>query len=67
LEEGENIIPIEVKYSSLKKPEISKSMRSFCEKYSPKEMIVVNLSLKEEVFTNNTKVIFKPFYELFLE
>jgi predicted AAA+ superfamily ATPase len=50
LENGESITPIEVKYSFLKKPEISKSMKSFCEKYFPKEMIVVNLSLKEEVF-----------------
>jgi hypothetical protein len=40
-------------------------MKSFCEKYFPKEMIVVNLSLKEEVFIWKTKVIFKPFYELF--
>ncbi|MDR1944670.1 MAG: DUF4143 domain-containing protein [Candidatus Peribacteria bacterium] len=49
LEDGENITPIEVKYSYLKNPEISKSLRSFCEKYSPKEVIIINLSLKENV------------------
>jgi predicted AAA+ superfamily ATPase len=50
LENGETITPIEVKYSSLKKPEVSRSLRSFIEKYSPKEVIIVNLSLDEEIF-----------------
>jgi predicted AAA+ superfamily ATPase len=67
LENWENVTPIEVKYSHLKKPEVSKSFRSFIEKYSPKEAIIINLSLNEKMIIWNSKVIFKPFYTLLSE
>jgi predicted AAA+ superfamily ATPase len=49
LEDGEKIIPLEVKYTHFQKPEISRSLRSFCEKYTPKEAILVNLNFTGEI------------------
>lgn len=64
VENGRDITPVEVKYSHFQKPEISKSLRSFCDKYQPKEAILVNLNLKTEIQIGATKVLFKPFREL---
>lgn len=64
---GKEIIPIEVKYSSLSKPEVKRSMRSFIEKYHPKTARVINLSLNEEIKIGDTTVKFLPFYFLFKE
>ena len=36
---GTQLIPVEVKYTKLKKPEISRSMRSFLNEYKPKKGI----------------------------
>jgi len=59
--------PIEVKYTSLKKPEIQKSLRSFIEKYKPKCAWVVNLDYQDEISIGTTKVRFIPLYHLFSE
>jgi predicted AAA+ superfamily ATPase len=64
LENGNEITPVEVKYSHFQKPEITRSLRNFCEQYHPKEAIIINLNLKEEVRIGKTKVLFKPFREL---
>lgn len=64
---GKETLPIEVKYSSLVKPEIKRSLRSFIGKYNPKEAWVVNLSLSGEMKIGNTVVRFMPFYYLFKE
>lgn len=65
LNRGEQIIPIEVKKQTLAKPEIKRSLRSFIAKYQPGEAYVVNLSLKESLQLEKTKVIFIPYYEIF--
>lgn len=65
LNRGEKIIPIEVKKQTLAKPEIKRSLRSFIAKYQPGEAYVVNLSLKESLQLEKTKVIFIPYYEIF--
>lgn len=64
VENGNQLLPVEVKYSALKKPEITRSFRSFLEKYEPKEGIIVHLgeSMTEKV--GGTKVNFMPFWEL---
>ena len=49
LEDGMKIVPMEVKYSRFSKPESTRSLRNFCEKYAPKEAIIVNLNLKTEI------------------
>ncbi|MBE9582031.1 MAG: ATP-binding protein [Proteobacteria bacterium] len=64
LERGRNIVPIEVKYKSLKKTEVSRSLRSFIEKYSPDEAYVVNLDYSNTLRINKTTLFFLPYYEL---
>ncbi|MBI5230288.1 MAG: ATP-binding protein [Candidatus Magasanikbacteria bacterium] len=46
---GDRIIPIEVKYKSLKKPEITRSLRSFIGKYRPADVWLVNLELNDDI------------------
>lgn len=67
IERGVAILPIEVKFKSLEKVQIEKSLRSFIEKYHPKEAWVVNLDFNGELMIGATKVRCIPFYELFKE
>jgi len=62
-----NPIPIEVKYSKLKEPKITKSFRSFLKKFEPKSAYVVNLSLRKKVKINNTSLFFITFQDLIKE
>jgi len=64
LERGRNVVPIEVKYKSLKKKEIPRSLRSFIDKYSPDEAYIVNLDYSDAVKINQTTLFFLPYYEL---
>jgi hypothetical protein len=64
LNRGSDIMPIEVKYAALKKPEISRSFRNFLEKYKPSEAMIVNLNLETEIKVNGTKIKFLPFHQL---
>ena len=64
LERGRNVVPIEVKYKSLKKQEISRSFRSFIEKYSPDKAYIVNLDYSNTFKINKTTLFFLPYYEL---
>lgn len=62
LNTGREIIPIEVKYTKLKKPEISRSYRSFLTRYKVPKAFIVNLSLTQEVAFDGTKIYFIPFF-----
>ncbi len=64
LDKGFEVVPIEVKYQELKRPTISRSFRSFMEKYQPKKAYLVNLSLETELEIENTKVNIIPYYKL---
>ena len=64
MESGRNVVPIEVKYKSLRKEEIPRSLRSFIEKYSPDEAYIINLDYKNKVKINKTTLFFFPYYEL---
>ena len=64
LERGRNVVPIEVKYKSLKKQEISRSLRSFIGKYSPDKAYIVNLDYNNTLKINKTTLFFLPYYEL---
>ncbi|HNY36241.1 MAG TPA: ATP-binding protein [Candidatus Pacearchaeota archaeon] len=64
INKGNEIIPIEVKYSDIKNPDIEKSLISFIEKYDPKEAWIVNLSLRANKKIGNTNVKFLPYYDL---
>ncbi len=59
------IIPVEVKYSELKKETISRSFRSFIQKYAPKTAFLVNLSLDSKIKIDDTEVLFIPFWKLY--
>jgi len=61
---GNDPIAVEVKFSSLKSPVITRSLRSFIDKYKPSEVWVVNLSLNEIHQTGNTEIHFIPFFNL---
>ncbi|MCK4859109.1 MAG: ATP-binding protein [Candidatus Omnitrophica bacterium] len=61
---GKEILPIEVKCKKLKKPEITRSLRSFIEKYQPSKSLIVNLSLEETLSIKGTKILFVPFYKI---
>lgn len=64
LNKNNEIIPIEVKYSLIKKVGVKRSLRSFIERYSPKRAYIVNLNYSETVIVNNTEVVFIPFYRV---
>jgi predicted AAA+ superfamily ATPase len=57
-------IPVEVKYSSIKKVTLTGSLRSFIRKYSPAVCLVINIDFEAEVQYNGSKVYFIPFYRL---
>ncbi|MDA3890772.1 MAG: ATP-binding protein [Salinivirgaceae bacterium] len=58
------ILPIEVKYGEISKPTISRSFRSFVDKYSPKEAWIINRNFESEIMINETKIRFLVYYAL---
>jgi predicted AAA+ superfamily ATPase len=64
LSSGDNHVPIEVKYKSMRSPEVNRSFRSFIKKYNPGKAIIVNLDYKDSVKIENTEVLFLPYYEM---
>lgn len=56
------VIPVEVKYSRLKSPEVSRSFRSFLTKYRPDKAYIVHLGSNFETNIEGTKVYFIPFF-----
>lgn len=57
---GSEIIPIEVKYSSFKKPGVSRSFQSFVHTYQPKTALVLTRDFLGETKINTTKIKFMP-------
>ncbi len=53
-------IPVEVKYTSFKKPKISKSYRSFIDAYKPDTGLVLTRNFWGEMAVQKTKVYFIP-------
>lgn len=69
LEKGLEIIPIEAKYTMMKKPEITRSFRSFLSRYKPKRGYIVHLGSKMAVQvdatdTEKSDIELIPFYSL---
>jgi len=64
LDFARELIPVEVKWRELKKPTITRSLRSFINQYQPSRAYIVNLSLKENLKIEETEVNFIPFSEL---
>lgn len=64
INKGSEVIPIEVKYSAIRNNTIKRALRSFIERYSPKQAFVINMNYSDQTIINETKVIFIPFYKL---
>lgn len=62
-----SLIPLEVKFSNLRKPVFTKGLRSFINKYNPQKAYIINLNLNTVETLNNTKLIFLPYYKLLFE
>ncbi len=63
VEDGRIVLPIEVKSSELKKPAVSRSVKSFIERYDPPEVWIINLSLAGETAYKNTAIKFISVFE----
>ena len=59
----DGVIPVEVKFSTIKKATVSKSFRSFIKIYSPKKGYIVNRSYEEMITIGFTDVSFVPFWK----
>lgn len=64
IEQGNDVIPVEVKFKKLKREEITRSLRSFISKYNPPRAYCVNLDFFKEVELGSTKLVFVPYHEL---
>jgi len=64
LQAASGILPIEVIYSDFKKPELTRSFRSFLEKYNPEEAWIINLFFESEIQLKNTRIKFLPFFKI---
>ncbi|GMU99315.1 MAG: hypothetical protein AMXMBFR51_20500 [Ignavibacteriota bacterium] len=64
INKGSEVIPIEVKYAAIRNNTIKRALRSFIERYSPKQAFVINMNYSDQTIINETKVIFIPFYKL---
>jgi len=64
IDNGREVIPVEVKDAYLKRPEMSRSFRSFIEKYKPAKAFIVNLALSEKTWIDKTQVFFIPYFKI---
>ncbi len=63
LNSSEKVVPIEVKYQSLKKSETSRSFKSFLTNYKSQKAYIVHLGSQFEKRFNSTRIFFIPYYE----
>ena len=64
VQNGLDILPVEVKAERMKKPQVDRSLRNFIAAYKPAEAWIVNRSLRERIQIDDTIVKFIPWYEL---
>ena len=60
------VIPIEVKFKSLKSPKLTASVHSFIKKYKPQKVIIINLTLQHTFNRGDVKISFIPWWKLLL-
>ena len=58
------VIPVEVKFSELKKATISRSFRSYIEKYQPVKAFIISLADLPDITLGKTRIAFIPFWNL---
>ncbi len=66
LDKFQEQIPIEIKYVSYKTPKVPKAMYAFIKKYMPTQAWIINLSLRQELTWEKTKIRFIPYVDLLL-
>lgn len=66
LEIGLEVIPLETKYTKMRKTELTRSFRNFLGKYKPKKGYVVHLGEKFETEVESTKINTIPVSDLIL-
>ncbi|PIR61744.1 MAG: ATPase [Candidatus Pacebacteria bacterium CG10_big_fil_rev_8_21_14_0_10_44_11] len=64
LDKVQEVIPVEVKYKKLSKPEMTRSFQSFLSKYQPKQGYVIHLGRKNEEKIGVSSISFLPYYQL---
>lgn len=64
LESGLEVLPLEIKYTKMRKIELTRSLRNFLEKYKPKKGYIVHLGEKFEVEIESTKITSIPVFNL---
>lgn len=64
LDNGQDLVPIEVKSTNLKDQNISRSFRNFINKYHPPKAFLVNLSLDSKLTIDQTTIYFIPYYQI---
>jgi predicted AAA+ superfamily ATPase len=64
IESARTPVPVEVKYRHMERPEITRSLRNFIERYRPDKAMVINLSLNTTIRLERTRVLFRPYYKL---
>ncbi|MDQ7818439.1 MAG: ATP-binding protein [Melioribacteraceae bacterium] len=64
IDKGDELIPVEVKYSIRNDMSIKRSLRSFVEKYSPGKALVINRNYSGTFKLDKTEIIFLPYYKL---
>ncbi len=60
----DEIIPIEVKYQSLKKPKVSKGLRSFIKTYKIKKALIITKDFWSKIKIDETEILFVPAFYL---
>jgi predicted AAA+ superfamily ATPase len=58
--EGKQVIPVEVKYTAMRAPQIPSGLRSFIQSYNPQRGVVVTRDFTGELNVNSSRVIFIP-------
>jgi predicted AAA+ superfamily ATPase len=65
LDQGTKTIPAEVKFGEVFNRSVSRSFRSYIEKYKPVEAWIINRSISDQMTINQTLVKFMPYWKLF--
>ncbi|MDH7513695.1 MAG: ATP-binding protein [Clostridiales bacterium] len=64
IDSGSYLVPVEVKYKKLVKPEIPRALRTFSKRYRSEKAVIINLALEESVHLNHMEILFIPFYRI---
>lgn len=64
LDLGFAVYPVEIKFTAFKKPAISRSFRSYINRYQPKKAFLITRTGAFEMILDKTKIYFIPFYKL---